>query len=304
MKPIIGLGGSTLDILTLVEDYPREEGVFYPQEISMQGGGPVSTALVAAARLGSPTLMLDAIGDDWVGAQILAEFAREGVDAGRVIIRAGERSSVSSILVRKADGGRAILYKKSSAADVKPEELPLDVLVQAGVLHLNGHHAEACLAAACFCRERGIAVSLDGGGHAGKQAVMAKLVPLSDVCIVARQFAHDFTGLEELHAAAESLLAHGPRLVGITDGINGSWFWQKDGGHFHQPAFCVPDVVDTTGCGDSFHGGFLAAYVRGLPVRECARVASAVAAFKTRSLGGRKALPDWFTVENFINKNF
>lgn len=303
MKPIIGLGGATLDILTLVDEYPREEGVHYPHAITMQGGGPVSTALVAAARLGCATLMLDAIGDDWVGTQILTEFAREGVNSTQVIVRAGERSSVSSILVRKADGGRAILYKKSSAADVKPEELPLDVLAQAGVLHLNGHHAAACLTAARFCRERGITVSLDGGGHAGKQAVMSELVPLSDLCIVARQFAHDFTEQKELNAAAESLLAQGLRLVGITDGINGSWFWQKDGSHFHQAAFCVPDVVDTTGCGDSFHGGFLAAYVRGLPVQECARIASAVAALKTRALGGRNALPDWNTVQTYLQSH-
>lgn len=302
-QPLIaGLGGATVDILTLTEGFPAEGGVYYPREISLQGGGPVSTALVAAARLGCRTAMIDRIGDDWVGAHILREFAAEGVDSSQVLISLGSRSCVSTILVRTGDGQRAILHQKSDAPDLTPAELPYDLLAGADLLHLNGHHPQACLAAARFCRERGITVAFDGGDYAGKRTVMTELVPLTDICIVARQFALDFSGANSLSAAGEYLLAQGAAVVGITDGTHGSWFWTRAGDSFHQPAFLMPDVVDTTGCGDAFHGGFLAGWARGLPVRDCARIASATAALKTRALGGRAALPDWAALEGFLKE--
>ncbi|NSW53489.1 MAG: carbohydrate kinase [Anaerolineae bacterium] len=299
---IVGLGGSTVDILTLAEDFPAEGGVYYPREITMQGGGPVATALVAAARLGCQTAMIDRIGDDWVGAHILREFAAAGVDCSGVQVSPGHRSCVSSILVRAGDGQRAILHQKSDAPDLLPDDLPYDLLAQAGILHLNGHHPQACLAAARFCRERGIPVAFDGGEYAGQRPVMAELVPLTEICIVARQFALDFSGESDLAAAGEMLLAQGAGVVGITDGIHGSWFWLRGGESFHQPAFRMETVVDTTGCGDAFHGAFLAGWVRGLPPRACARLGSAVAALKTRQLGGRAALPGWGEVEGMVNE--
>ena len=53
------------------------------------------------------------------------------------------------------------------------------------------------------------------------------------------------------------LLLEGPEIVVITDGKNGSWLYTKNIYGFHQPAFEMKNVIDTTGCGDSFHGAFL-----------------------------------------------
>jgi ribokinase len=68
---------------------------------------------------------------------------------------------------------------------------------------------------------------------------------------------------------------------------------------FHQPAFAM-DAVDTTGCGDVFHGGYMFGLLQHWPLRETVRFASACAALKTRALGGRTAIPSLQEVELFL----
>lgn len=72
-----------------------------------------------------------------------------------------------------------------------------------------------------------------------------------------------------------------------------------DGVVYHCPAFPV-QVVDTTGCGDSFHGAFAFALSRGMDPHESVRFSSAVAALKATKLGGRSGLPTFEEVSRFL----
>jgi sulfofructose kinase len=69
-----------------------------------------------------------------------------------------------------------------------------------------------------------------------------------------------------------------------------------------MPAFPV-DVVDTTGAGDAFHGGFAVALTEHRLTAECVRFASATAALKCRRLGARAGLPTREEVEVFLESN-
>jgi sulfofructose kinase len=79
----------------------------------------------------------------------------------------------------------------------------------------------------------------------------------------------------------------------ITDGTHGSDVWTPDGGHFHQPAFTAEPLVDTTGCGDVYHGAFLHGWLCGWPLERCAAYASRLAARNAEGLGGRHVLKDF-----------
>jgi sugar/nucleoside kinase (ribokinase family) len=87
-------------------------------------------------------------------------------------------------------------------------------------------------------------------------------------------------------------------VAAVTAGVEGAYF-QTGEGSFHQGAFKV-DVVDTTGAGDAFHGGYAYAMLRGWPVRQSAEFAAAVAAIKCTKLGGRTGLPTLAQVQEFI----
>jgi sugar/nucleoside kinase (ribokinase family) len=296
---VVGLGVSTLDFLQVVDELPADEVVQQARESLIQGGGPVATALVALARLGSRTAMLDKLGDDWRGALILDEFRRERVCTDSIPISRGSTSSMASILVRRRDGARATTYSPGDAGDLNPDELSADSIAGAGILHLNGRHFDASLKAARIARAHGVKVSFDGGAHRFWEGV-SDLIGLSDICIVAREFAFAFAGAEDDVTAGRCLLDAGAEIVVITAGIEGSLIFAKGLQRFHQPAYRVEQPVDTTGAGDAYHGAFLHGIATGLDLKGCAALASAVAALNTRQLGGRSALPTLAEAERFM----
>lgn len=301
MHDLIGLGVSTVDLVALVDHLPAQEEVQRAIEMVVQGGGPIATAMVAAARLGARVAMLDSIGDDWRGKLILDEFARENVFAGNVRVHPNHTSSTACILVNQADGARAIVYAPGTAPELTPADLPRAAIEQAKFLHVNGRHWNACLQAIEWARAAKVQVSFDGGAYRYRPAIR-ELVPLANVCIVAHEFATQYTGETDVRKSAEALLTVGPSLVVITGGSQGSWISTREGRFFHQPAFRFPKTIDTTGCGDSYHGAFLFGLLRAWGLEKTARWASAVAALNSQALGGRSGLPTFEQVENFLEQ--
>jgi sulfofructose kinase len=298
---VVGLGVSTLDLLLVVDELPGEESVQRAHESVLQGGGPVATALVALARLGSRSAMLDKVGDDWRGRLIIDDLRKEDVATEWMRVAAGRKSSIASILVRKVDGARSIVFSPGDAGELDPAELPEEVIAAARILHLNGRHWDAALKAAQLARAHGVKVSFDGGANRYRDDI-PELVALTDICIVARQFAFAFSGARDVEAAAKNLLDAGPECVVITAGVEGSWIFAKGTKSFHQPALNIGSPIDTTGAGDAYHGAFLHGIVTGLDLKGCAALASAVASLNTRKLGGRSALPTMAEVTCFMER--
>jgi ribokinase len=92
--------------------------------------------------------------------------------------------------------------------------------------------------------------------------------------------------------AASVLLEAGPTVIVETVGpegafiATGEWTW-------HVPALSVTERRDTTGAGDAFAAGFVAAFLRGLDLPAAAAVGCAAAALKIPHLGARTGLPNW-----------
>lgn len=296
---VVGIGVSPLDILALVESFPTEDEVHQAIQIIAQGGGPVATALATLARLGARTAMVDAIGDDWQGKLILEEFHRANVSSKHIRVRPGFTSAITSILVHQGTGSRAIYHFPGNAPELSPDELPFEVILNCKFLHINGRHLEACKKAIKEAKKSGVKISFDGG--AGRYRYeLDPLIPEVNILIAAKAFAQACTGENLVFEMGKRLLKKGPQIVVITDGLQGSWIFEQDNLSFHQPAFLMPKVIDTTGCGDSYHGAFLFGLMNHYPLPETARFASAVAALNTQGLGGRTALPGYQDVITFL----
>ena len=296
---VIGIGAAALDIVNLVDHFPDHEEVQRARAVAVQGGGPVATALVALARLGASTAMIDAIGDDWRSKIILEEFACEGVNTEAIKVYAGASATLATILVQEETAERTIVYHPGSAGEPQPEDLPRFWIENARMIHINGRHWAVCMQAVEWARESHVLVSFDGGANRFRPE-MKELVPLTDICITARDFAEKHTQRQKIQHAGEVFLAEGPGLVVITDGTRGSWIFSKDGRMFHQPAYQMPNVIDTTGCGDAYHGGFLFGLLQRWDLVRTASFASAVAAFNAGALGGRAGLPGLTEVQDFL----
>jgi len=299
---VVGLGAATIDLITVVEHFPARREAQQALAMAIQGGGPVATAIVAAARLGGKAAMIDSIGDDWAGKLVLQDFQREGIGTDTIEVQRGHTTSTSNILVSAEDGARAIMFLPGSAPEFRLSESQKDVIRSARMIHLNGRHWNACLEAIELAKQQNVRISFDGGANRFKPE-MKELLPLTDICIVAKEFAERYTGEADLSKSAELFLEEGPEIAVVTNGMEGSWICTKAGLSFHQPAFLFPETVDTTGCGDSYHGAFLAGLLKGFTVKQAATIASAVAGMNTQSLGGRAGIPDLARVTEYLFRN-
>ena len=79
---VVGLGQCAFDALGRLPQMPPEDSKAELEELLLQGGGPVATALVTLARLGARTAFLGRCGDDDFGRRLGAELLAEGVDCG------------------------------------------------------------------------------------------------------------------------------------------------------------------------------------------------------------------------------
>jgi sulfofructose kinase len=88
----------------------------------------------------------------------------------------------------------------------------------------------------------------------------------------------------------------------ITAGNRGCWYTEGNGNVCHYPAFKI-DVIDTTGCGDVFHGAYATALALGEGVSQAIAIATASAGLKAARPGGRMGIPDMGTVKEFLAKH-
>ena len=295
-KIITGLGYCGVDHLCIVPRIPIDDKV-QAVKILEQGGGPVSTAIVAASRLGAQTVLISALGSDSRADTILKDLAREGVDTSSIKLRLGAESPVAFCWIQQDSGKRSIVWNHGSVNPLLPEEVNVKIVRESGLLHLDGHHIEAAIRAAETAREAGTVVMLDAGTIVPG---IESLMELADIIIASEKFAENFTGEKDSELAVEKLFVKNTMFAAVTLGIKGSIGF-AGGKLYHQAAMQV-EVVDTTGAGDVFHGAFAYKYINGGKWQECMCFASAVAALKCTKLGGRTGIPDLITVNNFLEQ--
>ncbi len=259
---VIGIGAETLDEFFVVSDFSADERVAEAAAHAVDRGGPVATALEVLRAHGHECTLFD-----------------------------GEQAR-AVILVRQRDGARQIVYMPASATEPVFES---QMLAGARMLHINGRHENACRVAIHAAQMYNVEISFDGGAGRFRESVR-DLFEASHVRIVSRDFAEKASGSTEMTEMAAALLKSPARLLVITNGVQGSHVWAPDGRHFHQPAFQATPLVDTTGCGDVFHGAFLHGWLSNWPLERCAKHASRLAAWNAQGLGGRHVLRENFEV--------
>ena len=285
---VVGIGVSVLDLVMVVDGLPAEEGVVAALDRVSGLGGGVSVAMATAAALGIRTSMIDRLGTDQVSDSIVAALADAGVDVQSIGRSDAVSPSLASIWVNHQTGSRTIVFSPGKSIDLPWTEPLAQQIASAKFLHLNGRHLQASLAAVEVAKRSGTQVSYDGGAHRYRAEVLP-LVRQADVLVVAEHFAANHcqseTNRHPQQLCQNLMNDFDASIVGVTCGEAGSYFTSHEGDTFHQPAIPADPIVDTTGCGDTFHGAFLAGLVRQFPLAQCAKVAATVASHQAKHLG-------------------
>ncbi|MDD6142971.1 MAG: PfkB family carbohydrate kinase [bacterium] len=283
---VIGIGSTVYDTLMVVPAYPTEDTKMEGIETKVQGGGPCATALVAARKLGVSAAYLGTIGDDPFGKFMMDDLEHWGVDTQDVRRIPDSVSFHAVVLLNQETKSRTCVWSRGTVPQPTVDDINEEVVRHARVLHLDGHMLEAAIATAKKCNELGVKVSHDAGGtYPGVE----NLMPYVDWLIPSEEFALKMTGAATAEEAAQQLYdTYHPELVVLTQGVRGGILLDEKGMRRYE-SYKV-EVKDSNGCGDTFHGAFVAAKIHGLDNDAACKYASAAAAVKCTRLGARYAM--------------
>ena len=295
---IFGVGTSAVDDLVYVDRFPQPDEKLAIRAKQRQGGGQTATALVAASRQGARTAYCGQLGDDDLSCFTLQALEREGVDCSPVIHTPGCRPFHAIVIVDTSTGSRTILYESEGVHEPDAEEIQPQWIASSRLVFIDQNFPRSGLRAARLAREFNIPVIAD----LEKTSLpdLEQLLAHIDHLIVNSEFARQVTGMDDPEAMVRGLASPRRAACVVTRGSEGCWFAERDGPARHFPAFPV-QVVDTTGCGDVFHGAYAAAIIRGETIPRAVELASATAAIKATRPGGRAGIPDLAAVEQFLH---
>ena len=225
----------------------------------------------------------------------------EGVDVTAAEVVAGAQTRFAMIIVDGRTGDRTVLWDRDPRLALTSADVPAAAVRTSRILLVDCDDVEASVAAATVARDAGVITAID------VEAVLPgldRLLPLIDIVIASEGFPERWTASSETGRALERLHAElQPALTCVTLGPRGS-LARCGGREIRTPAFSVP-CVDTTGAGDAFRGGFIAALLRHGPedVEILLRMANAVAALKCRTAGAREGLPHTAELDALLSED-
>ena len=294
---VVGLGAVAVDELIYVDVFPTPDVKTRVSRTERQCGGLTATALVAAARLGSRCAYAGCLGTDNLSAFCVEALKGERIDLAHLLTDSAVQP-VHSFIVVGEQGHTRNVFAHSQHFNGPPENWPPeDVLRGAKVLLIDHFGISGMIRAARVAREHGVEVVADAERQTGPG--FAEWLASADHLILSTRFAKTLTHSDSSAEAVLRLWDTRRKVAVVTDGSQGCWYTADGQTVNHQAAFPVR-AIDTTGCGDVFHGAYASALARDLPLPERIRFASVAAALKATCRGGQAGIPGRDVVESAL----
>jgi ribokinase len=286
---VVCIASFNADLVSRVARPPARGETLLASGFDVQPGGKGSNAAVACARQGARVAVLARLGDDEFGRMALALWAGEGIDARAVEVAAGERSGVAQIWVYDdGDNSIAVAPGAGAALDARHARDAQGLLSGAKVVMASCEVPFAATQAAFeIAHTHGVLTLLN---PAPARPLPRSLLRVTDLLTPNQTELQALTGVADVDAAAQALLAQGPRAVVATLGAAGCRVIERDAAPVRWPGHTMT-VADTIGAGDTFTGALAAALARGESLPAAARWANAAAALSVQGQGAIGGMP-------------
>ena len=275
-------------------------------------GGAPANLLTVASHMGYSTAFIGKVGTDMHGAFLKKTLEKEGISTDTIIEDPDYFTTLAFVAIDES-GEREFSFARKPGADTQltKEELDRRLLSDCRIFHFgslsltNEPARETTMEAATIAKGAGAVISYDPNyratlwsSEAEAAENMKSMIPYADVMKVSDEESLLLTGETTYEAAADKLLAMGPKLIAVTLGSEGVLMATKEKKE-RIKGFSVQSV-DTTGAGDSFWGGTLSAYlslekpIESLTweeIHHCAVCGNATAALCVQKRGGIPAIP-------------
>lgn len=302
-KPITILGIFVADTAYRADRPPRMGETILGNSFALGPGGKGSNQAVAAARLGADIRLITKLGDD-----AFADLAVETWKTAGVVPEATRDphsyTGAAYIFIEEGTGNNAIIVCPGAATTITTADIDVRAdLIGASSIFMTQleQPLEAARRALEIAHRSGVTTILNPAPAA---PLDDSIIALCDYLTPNETEASELTGLpvndvDEARVAASALVSRGARAVVITLGANGALF--HDGARFEQvPVVNAGPVVETTGAGDAFNGGFAVALARGADPVEAMRFGCAVAGISVTRAGTARSMPSLDEVEALL----
>ncbi len=290
------LGDLVADLIIPVERLPIEPNQHgWAEGIYVEAGG-AGNVMIAARRVNLDTVSVGPIGGDYYGAEMLNMLRDTGVHVEHVTIHQ-DRKTVLCMVLTDVAGQHVYLGVKDQRGRWPFHPDWHTVIRSSRALFSDGYtlrdvfEPDDTLAALTTARKAGVPVFFDPGPSIMfvSPELMAATLALSDVVLITDEEAARICDAPDRAIVAQALLELGPTTVVIKHGGDGCTIANATMTR-HYPGFHVP-VVDTVGAGDSFAAAFIAGWLRGGSIDDCATLANAMGAMAVTQRGAGTRIP-------------
>lgn len=270
-------------------------------EFLLSPGGSAANTIYGLAKLGVVGGFLGTLGDDEAGGMLLDDFRNVGVDIGQ--IRVTKAKTGTTLCLTDKRGRRAIYVLPGANSLLESDDIDLDYIKQARILHLSSFAGERQLEIQKQLMDRippSVRVSFAPGSIYAAQGLadLSPIIKRTFVLFTNRKEIEQLTG-EEFQKGAQSCLGRGCQVVAITLGEGmkmkattaACYLATGDREYMIEAKRTKRVPGDTIGAGDAFAAGFLFGLLREKNLEECGYLGELVAQFSIARSGARAGLP-------------
>lgn len=300
-KRVLVFGSYVTDLCGRAGSFPKPGETIKGHYFKQGPGGKGSNQAVAAKRAGADVSFITKLGNDVFGENALAFYREEQIATEGILIDDSEATGVALILVDESTAQNQIIVIGGACENFVQADLPgiLRQVDESEILLLqmetNMMPFRAVLERA---HERGVFTVLN---PAPAQAIEDRLYRCVDIISPNETEAQLLTGIpvedeDSVRRAARQLMDKGVGKVVITLGGKGMYACDGEQERFFDAVDCG-EVVDTTGAGDAFSGGMVAALARGHCFFDAVVYGSVVAGIAVTRQGTAPAMPSRSEIE-------
>lgn len=306
MSRIVILGVFVADTAYRADRAPRIGETILGSSFALGPGGKGSNQAVAAARVGGDVSFLSKLGRDPFADMALATWAKAGVKP-RVQQVADSYTGAAYIFIENSTGNNAIIICPGVASTISEADIEAErALIEGARVFVTQleQPMPAALRALQIARAAGVTTILNPAPAA---ALTDEMLALCDYVTPNETEVEELTGIpvhtiEDAARAADALLARGVGTAIITLGSRGAYLHSPTQRHL-VPVFNAGPVVETTGAGDAFNGGFAAALARGDDPLAAVIYGTAVAGISVTRAGTAPSMPSAYEVATLMAKH-
>ncbi|WP_255197260.1 carbohydrate kinase family protein [Halorarius litoreus] len=279
MPRVLCAGHVNWDVTLRVDRLPTPDGESAVRATRQGGGGSAGNVAVGLVGLNCKAALLGSVGDDEHGQFARRDLDRSGVDLSGVVTTEGV--TTTKYLLVDDEGRVAVLGAPGVNEALGPDDIDPDVVDGADHVHLTSQRPDTAARIAEVASDAGIPVSADPGRRLTDRD-FGPVIEHADLLLLNRVEAEALGDLPDDREVVTKLGASGSRL-------------RTPEATYSHPGFDLP-AVDTTGAGDAFAAGFIAARLQGADPERMLAVANACGALGAATEGPKTDL-SWERVE-------